>query len=538
MNNMTQAKNILFIMCDQLRWDYLSCYGHPHLKTPNIDWLADNGVRFDRAYIQSPVCGPSRSCTYTGRYQSTIGVRHNGYPLRIDELGIGDYLAPLGVRTAVAGKTDAFKDPVTAKRLGIDLLSDEYTLLRESGFEPFDHDAGIHPDKPLSRGAAPPRYNQYLHSLGYEAENPWHTFANSGVDDEGNVVSGWYNRNAKYPANLPEEHTETPYMTSRAIDFISEHEAKHGDQPWCLHLGYIKPHWPYIAPAPYHNMYTADQILPANRTEAECTNPHHPVYAGFLKYCNDEGFSTDEIRETVIPAYMGLVKQIDDHIGRLLAWMRANGTLEKTMIVFISDHGDYLGDHWMVDKYWFHEESARVPLIIYDPSTAADATRGTVCDELVESIDLVPTFVEFSGGEPNPQRLEGRSLLPLLRGRTPDDWRDFVICEQDYSTLTVRHHLDLSVPDARATMLRTKRWKYILHEVYRPELYDMEADPQEHVDLGGDPAYAEIRAELHEKLFRWFRRRALRFTKPDSFTLMRSTPGWVEENSGVLIGYW
>ena len=85
---MNPAKNMLFIMCDQLRWDYLSCYGHPHLHTPNIDWLAENGVRFDRAYVQSPVCGPSRACIYTGRYQTTLGVRHNGFPLRIDELGV------------------------------------------------------------------------------------------------------------------------------------------------------------------------------------------------------------------------------------------------------------------------------------------------------------------------------------------------------------------------------------------------------------------------------------------------------------------
>lgn len=539
---MTQAKNILFIMSDQLRWDYLSCYGHPHLHTPNIDWLAENGVRFDRAYVQSPVCGPSRACTYTGRYQSTLGVRHNGYALRIDELGLGDYLKPLGVRTAVAGKTDLHIDPAAAGRLGIDLASEENTLLAQVGFEPFDRDSGLHSDQLLAKGGQQPQYNDYLRSLGYESDNPWNTHANSGVDDEGNVVNGWLNRNAKYPANIKEEHSETPYMTNRAIEFIESHQQEHGEQPWCLHLGYIKPHWPYIAPAPYHDMYGPEQVLPANRTDAERANPHHPVYAGFLQYPNGEGFVREEVRQTVIPAYMGLVKQIDDHLGRLLNWMRENGTLEKTMIVFTSDHGDYLGDHWLTDKYWFHEESARVPLIIYDPSAEADASRGQACDELVESIDLVPTFVEFCGGEPNPQRLEGRSLMPLLHGKTPNEipggWRDFAICEEDYSPLTVRYHMDLDIDDARATMVRTKRWKYILHEAFRPELYDMEADPHEQNDLGEDPAYADIRAELHEKLFHWFRRRALRFTRPDSFTMMRSKPGWAEETGGIYIGHW
>ncbi|MEZ4512702.1 MAG: sulfatase-like hydrolase/transferase [Chloroflexota bacterium] len=524
-------KNILFIMCDQLRWDYLSCYGHPHLHTPNIDWLAENGVRFDRAYIQSPVCGPSRACIYTGRYQTTLGVRHNGYPVRLDELGLGDYLAEVGMKTAVVGKTDLHVDPVAAKRLGVDLTVENRQLL---GIENFDEDSGNHPTKMLRQRGEHFQYNDYLRQQGYDGENPWHTHANSTVDESGNVLDGWYNRNAKYPANIKEEHSQTPYTTSRAIDFIQNA----GDQPWCLHLGYIKPHWPYVAPAPYHNMYTADQMLPANRTEAERDNPHHPVYEGFLRYTPGEGFNREEIRETVIPVYMGLVKQVDDQIGRLLGWLRENGLLENTMIVFTSDHGDYLGDHWLTDKYWFHEEVIRVPLIIYDPSPAADATRGTVCEELVESIDLVPTLVEYAGGTPSVERLEGRSLLPLLHGTTPDDWREYVICEEDYSPITVRTHLDLAVDDARATMIRSKRWKYIVHERFRPELYDMVTDPQERQDLGEDPAYETVRQELHEQLFRWFRRRKLRLTRTHAFTRMRSHPGWVEEMMGVMIGYW
>ena len=128
--------------------------------------------------------------------------------------------------------------------------------------------------------------------------------------------------------------------------------------------------------------------------------------------------------------------------------------------------------------------------------------------------------------------------MPFVRGEAPTSWRDFVICEEDYSPLTVRHHLGLAVEDARATMLRTERWKYILHERFRPELYDMQHDPQERADLGDDPAHVATRAELHEMLFRWFRQRALRLTRPDSFTRMRSQPGWVEENMGIYIGHW
>lgn len=128
--------------------------------------------------------------------------------------------------------------------------------------------------------------------------------------------------------------------------------------------------------------------------------------------------------------------------------------------------------------------------------------------------------------------------MPFMRGETPPDWRTFVICEEDYSPISVRHHLDLPINEARATMIRTARWKYILHEAFRPELYDMQNDPQERHDLGDDPAYHSVRKELHERLFRWFRHRALRFTRADSFTMKRSQPGWVEETLGVMIGHW
>lgn len=514
-------QNILFIMCDQLRWDYLSCAGHPHLQTPNIDWLAKTGVRFDKAFVQSPVCGPSRASMYTGRYQSTLGVRTNGYPLRRDELGLGDYLGELDMRTAVVGKTHLIIDG-PARPDG------------ELGFEPFDRDDGIHPTKAWRKRPESFQYNAYLRQHGYEGENPWQTHANSSVDPEGNLHNGWFNHSARWPANVAEEHSETAYATNRAIDFMQTA----GVRPWCLHLSYIKPHWPYIAPAPYHECYTTAQIVPVNRTQAERETPLHPIYAGMQRYASGEGFVRDEVRETVIPAYMGLIKQIDDHLGRLFDWMRANDLLDNTVIVFSSDHGDYLGDHWLTDKFWLHEEAVRVPLIIRDPSVSAETTRGTVCTELVEMVDLLPTLVELSGGTPNEERLEGRSLVPFLHGGSVDQWRDFVVCEADYSPITVRHHLDLAVDDARATMLRTQRWKYILHETFEPELYDLENDPHEQHNLGSDPAHATIRAVLNEALFRWFRQRKLRFTRTNAFTIERSTPGYYEAQSGVYIGYW
>src|SRR5262249_47141919 len=147
-----------------------------------------------------------------------------------------------------------------------------------------------------------------------------------------------------------------------------------------------------MAPAPYHDMYSAADVVAVVRCEEERRDPH-PIYAEFMKLRVSQTFSQPGVREEVVPVYMGLITQIDDQLGQLFAFMRARGLLDSTMIVFTSDHGDYLGDHWLGEKDLFHEPSVRVPLIVCDPSRAADGTRGSVCDALVEAIDLAPTFL-------------------------------------------------------------------------------------------------------------------------------------------------
>jgi arylsulfatase A-like enzyme len=524
---MPAAKNVLWIMADQLRWDYLSCYGHPHLQTPHIDALARRGVRFDRAYVQSPFCGPSRMSYYTGRYCRSHGATWNGFPLRVGEPTLGDHLRPLGVRTALVGKTHMTPDLEGMARLGIDPASHIGVLVSQCGFEPFERDDGLHPDGPYDPD---PPYDDYLRAHGFGGRNPWNEWANGAAGDDGEVLSGWLLRYVNLPARVDEEHSETPYMTGRAMNFIEEA----GDQPWLCHLSYIKPHWPYIVPAPYHAMYGPDHILPPVRSEAERATDH-PVYRAYQNTRVCRAFSQDCVRERVIPAYMGLIKQLDDQLGRLFAFMEARGLFETTMVVISSDHGDYLGDHWMGEKDLFFEQSVRVPLIVYDPRAEADATRGTARDDLVEGIDLAPTFLEFFGGVPKPQVLEGRSLSPLLhRAGPPAAWRDYVISEYDYATRRPRLDLGIDQSDARLIMICDRRWKYVHCEGFRPMLFDLESDPQELNDLGADPAHAGERARLHEAIFAWARRHHNRITlTPERIDRMAG-----QEPPGVVIGVW
>lgn len=523
--------NILFIMCDQLRWDYLSCYGHPHLQTPNIDRLAEQGVRFDRAYVQSPICGPSRAATYTGRYISSHGASLNFAPVPVGERFLGDYLAPLGVRTALVGKTHLKPDVDGMQLLGISPSSATGKRLAGGAFEPYWRDDGLHPNDQRSRETD---YNRYLRAQGYEGDNPWHTHANGALDEEGKFRSGWYLENAPYPANIEERHSETPYTTMRAMEFIEEA----GEQPWCLHLSYIKPHWPYIAPAPYHNMYGKEHILPINRSESEKSHPH-PIYEGYMTHQSSLGFVSDEAREAVIPVYMGLIKQIDDQIGRLLDVLERRGQLDNTVIVFTSDHGDYLGDHWLGEKDFFHEEAVRVPLIIFDPRAEADSTRGTTCKQLVESIDLVPTFIEMMGGTPS-FRLEGCSLLPLLTNKSSKsipEWREFAISEVDYSDRGVRYSLDLPPEQCWKIMVRTERWKYIEFNGFRPMLFDLEHDPQERHDLGAELAYQAVRDQMRQHLVTFRLQRQARITMNDE-QVQNMTANFNREKRGILIGFW
>ncbi|MBT0959053.1 sulfatase-like hydrolase/transferase [Alphaproteobacteria bacterium KMM 3653] len=522
------TKNVLFIMCDQLRWDYLSCAGHPHLHTPNIDRLAARGVSFDRAYVQSPICGPSRMSFYTGRYVSSHGSTWNGIPLKVGEMTLGDHLRPLGVRTALCGKTHMTADIEGMKRLGLAPDSEIGALVAQCGFEPFEREDGLHPDGP--RYARNEAYDQFMKDRGWPDDNPWDSVANSAEDEEGNILSGWFMDNADRPARAADEESETPYITGRAMDFIREA----GDTPWCLHLSYIKPHWPYIVPAPYHDMYGPQTHLDPVRNEAERSDPH-PVYGAFMEERVSRAFSDDGTRTRVLTAYMGLIKQIDDQMGRLMAFLDDQGLTEETMIIFTSDHGDYLGDHWLGEKELFHDASARIPLIVVDPSSEADATRGLKTPALVEAIDLVPTILDYFGGAPAPHILEGGSLLPILHGQV-EGLREVAVSEYDYSMRDVRRRLGVEVKDAKLTMLFDGRWKYIFAEGFRPMLFDLEADPDELIDLGGDPASAGELSRMERHFFDWTRRTAQRTTRSDDWIASRDTIHG-EAKAGILIGY-
>jgi arylsulfatase A-like enzyme len=514
-------RNALFIMADQLRWDHLGCYGHPRLATPNLDALAARGVRFSHAFTNSGVCGPSRMSFYTGRYPISHGATWNAVPLPVGERTLGDYLAATGRSVHLAGKSHVQPDSEGIERLG--LTAAAARRLSAGGFVEWDRYDGH------SRPAPGDGYGAFLRCNGYDGDDPWGRHVISSIDADGTAHSGWQMRNARRPASVKEPHSETAYMTARALEFI---EAA-GDEPWVLHLSYVKPHWPYLAPAPYHAMYRPEDCLPVLRERAELRNAH-PVIAAYRQHDEAVAFQSDECIGTVRPAYQGLIRQLDDHLGRIFELLDRRSLLGNTLIVFTSDHGDLLGDHWLGEKELFFDAVQRIPLLVCDPRAQADATRGSVSDRLVEAVDVLPTILEALGLPVATHRVEGMSLVPLLHGDA-NALRPFAYSELDYAFRRARILLAMQPQQARGFSLRDHRWRYV-HWLGQPEqLYDLERDAGEFEDLGRDNGHDSIRQAFRDKLADFLCRRKVRTTVSDEWVEARTNR---HREHGVRFGEW
>ncbi len=519
---MGAVRNVLFVMCDQLRRDHLSCYGG-RVHTPHLDALAARSVRFDNAHVQSGVCGPSRMSFYTGRYVSSHGATWNRVPLSAAELTLGDYLRTAGRVATLAGKTHVLPDNEALDRFGIEIESERGALLREGGFVVLDRYDGHTPP------GAESGYAAYLQANGYRSADPWSDYV-IAMEDGARIVSGWQMRNVHLPSRVREEHSETAYMTDRALEWIRAQ----GERPWVLHLSYVKPHWPYVAPAPWHALYRGGDVGPIRRGSQDGTADEHPVVRAYREHDECKSFAREEVARHVRPAYMGLTAQIDHHLGRLLTTLGENGRMDDTLILFTSDHGEFLGDRGLGEKELFYDEIIRVPFLLYDPSPQADATRGSADSRFVEGVDVVPTILDALAISLASHRIEGRSLLPLTRS-APAAWRDATFSELDYSYRRARRVLGRGADGCRAWMVRTSGWKYVHWLGMRPQLFDLDADPAELLDLGAQPGHDGLIAEMRTRLFDWLAGAKRRTTVSDREVDDHTD---AHRRHGVHIGIW
>jgi arylsulfatase A-like enzyme len=315
------------------------------------------------------------------------------------------------------------------------------------------------------------------------------------------------------PAYGPDE-TQTAFLTDAFLDWLVTQSA---GVPWFAHLSYLNPHPPFIVPAPFNTLYEAHvgpRFLRAESAAADAAA--HPLVAYWHDRTTTAAYfftpspSTATTRtadlddadfRTIRAVYWGMIAEVDRQIGRIVDGLAAAEAEKNTVVVFTSDHGEMLGDHWTFGKFGYFDQSFHVPLIIVDPRQAG----GNRVDAFSESVDLMPTVIELAGGQP-PAHLDGRSLVPFVEGRTPAAWRDAVHWEYDFrevETGAAQRIFGLDLDSCSLAVIRDQRFKYVHFAGLRPLLFDLLKDPDELVDRAGDPAYAAMRLEYAERLLAW-----------------------------------
>jgi arylsulfatase A-like enzyme len=494
---MTQSspapRNILFIVLDQWRADALGRAGNGVIKTPNLDSLAQDGVLFANHFAQCAPCGPSRASLLSGMYQHNHGVKRNGTPFNASFTNIALECRKAGYEPALFGYTDTTADPRGLDPKDPGLFTYEGVL---PGFEPV-----------LPLTMQPLRWMSYLEEKGYDF----------GTDAR--AIYSPANRapeqgQTRAPAQFAAEHSISSFLTDELLDFISVRR----NQSWFAHAAYIRPHPPFIASAPFHDMYEPHDIPQPNRAASAIEEGAvHPLIDTYLQSASTSSFwaggnqlikdMSNEDFAQVRATYFGMVTELDQQMGRITDQLKGWGLYDKTLIVVTSDHGEMLGDHWMLGKDSPFEQAYHIPLIVHDPSAEANVTRGKVDTRFTESVDLMPTILQWAG-VPVPRQCDGSSLLPALRGADETGWRDAAHWEFDFrdnwqKSASVESILGLQMDRCGMTALRSTTHLYIHFTALPPLLFDLKSDPHCLRNLAGDPASAVAMLACAQRLLSW-----------------------------------
>jgi len=475
--------NLLILCSDEQRTDTLGCYGpvygvagNPVLRTPHIDTLAREGVRFDRAYVPYPLCSPARASLWTALYPHQHDVLGNKREMQLPS-GYRSPVAALhdgGFNTGYVGKWHV--PGATPQELG---FSDARALGRRWGRDIEE-------------------YRMYLRAKGY-------SLSPGSVENltprEHSLLRG-ENPPACGTSDLPLHDYLEWWVTDRAIEMIEG--ASRSEQPFFLVCGWNAPHFPMIVPAPYDAAYDPVKVpLPPTfvddlhgKPEVQHRRPSHTP----VQHLNPDGW------RRLIAHYWGLVSLIDEQVGRIVAALHRLHIAEDTIVVYLSDHGDMMGSHHLMEKgAWnVYEETVHVPLIIRD---SRSATPGGVVPQLVSLVDLMPTLLALVD-VPAPPELSGQSTLQLMGGNA-DRWDDVVYGET--MGLSERAEVDTPLPqDALdpsellvVKWLRTPEWKYAYYSTDHDELYNLAADPGEATNLAADATYSQTVESFREQLLQW-----------------------------------
>lgn len=458
---MSSARNVLFIVIDQLRADCVFGGLADHMDLPNLRALMADAVTFERHFSVVNPCGPSRASLLTGQYAMNHRSMRNGAPLRHDIANVATEMRKAGYLPMLFGYTDTAQDPRVYPANDPAMQTYEYPM---NGFQ----------EVVEMRFEMSYPWRSHLITQGYAFDTYAQVYEPVSPTGDAPKIND--------PALYRAEDSDTAFLTDRFLATMPAYSASN----WFAHLTYIRPHPPLVAPAPYNAMYDPTKIpLPDRLESPQAEAAVHPFFGPTLSHKtaagNVVGFPdlapTDANIQTLRALYMGLITEVDLHIGRVITFLKDSDQYDNTLLIITSDHGEMLGDHHCWSKFTVHDAAYRTPLIIRQPGNESRA--GAIVTQPVETIDITPTILDWVGQD-IPNSMDGRSLLPLLQGDLPPDWRRYTFSELDFSEPTRptiwEQALGTGPSDSTLAILREERFTLVEFAADMPPiLYDHEA---------------------------------------------------------------
>lgn len=484
---MPSKRKILVIISDQMRADCIDGALADHVSLPNLAALQKDAVTFTKHYSVANPCGPARASIFTGQYPMNHRSIRNGTPLPHDIPNIAREMRKSGYNPMLFGYSDTGIDPRTRHPNDPDLTDEEGLLpgfrevleMRAESSYPWRADL-------KSKGYDLPDYANFYDAISPNPSRP------ARPDD---------------PPFYKADDSDTAFLTDALIKDLSVRT----DQDWFAVATYIRPHPPLVAPEPYNKRYNpADLPMPKRLASAEEQAKVHPFMAGALnspkmqsvvRGCEVDSNNDDDV-QTLRAIYLGLATEVDVHIERIIAFLKETGQYDDTVIIFTADHGEVMGDHHLWGKQNPYESAYRIPLIVRDPTNPAQ--HGTKVDVFTETVDFTPTILDLVGQDV-PASMNGFSLRPFLEGEAPEDWRDAVHLELDFSephSLTEwQKATGTSMRESNLAILREEQFKLVhFNGGLPPLLFNLVCDPDELDDLASDPAHAGTLLRMTRKL--------------------------------------
>ncbi|MEM7292110.1 MAG: alkaline phosphatase family protein [Pseudomonadota bacterium] len=486
---MNKRPNILFITSDQWRGDCLSALNHPCIKTPNYDALAADGVLFSNHYSVCAPCAPARASLLTGMYMQNHRVVRNGTPLDHRFTNLAFELRKGGYTPTLFGYTDTSLDPRV----------NPLESVIEHGYEnilPGFEEGLLLPD------SDPRPWINHLREHGYTIDQ---------VGDVYRQVENDENRSRSFaPTCVQDEHSQTAFLTQKTIDYLEQSEPG-----WCVHLSYLRPHPPFVASAPWHAMYSPDEVPePERAASPDLEGAVHPWVnaalgehgdwpAPWMRKALRSASYEAELRQ-LRATYYGLVSKVDHYFGKLVAYLKASGQYDDTIIVLTADHGELLGDHWMFGKRGYFDSAYHIPLIIRAPDPM-HPQRNHIDRALTESIDVMPTLLDLLDLD-IPRQCDGLSLKNVLRGQPLPSSRGELHWEYDFREVAdsgLEQAMGVTMDDSHLNVIRDARFKYVHFPSLPPLLFDLQNDPAQTRNLVDDPEYAIDALRLQRQMLSW-----------------------------------